>query len=96
MRFEWDEQKAKSNKAKHGVDFSIVDRFDFRDALIEADVDLNYGEHRWRAVGTIGLAMYSLVFTEPEPDLIRVISMRRSTPHERRRYEQVHRPKTSR
>jgi uncharacterized DUF497 family protein len=85
MRFEWDETKARTNKAKHGVDFELVTRFEFRSALIELDDDIDYGEERWLAIGWIGLLLFSLVYTE-RSDAIRVISLRKATNDEKRRY----------
>lgn len=81
MRFEWDEKKARTNKAKHNVDFESVQNFDFDTALYRMDDAMDYGEERWEATGLIGLRLYTLVFTERE-SRIRVISLRKATPDE--------------
>jgi uncharacterized DUF497 family protein len=85
MRFEWDEKKARTNRIKHRVDFELVVRFEFRSALIELDDDLDYGEERWSAIGWIGLGLFTLVYVE-RSDAIRVISLRKATNDEKRRY----------
>jgi uncharacterized DUF497 family protein len=84
MQFEWDEKKARTNRIKHRVDFELVVRFEFRSALIELDDDLDYGEERWSAIGWIGLGLFTLVYVES--DAIRVISLRKATNDEKRRY----------
>lgn len=85
MRFEWDETKARTNKNKHQVDFELVERFEFRSALIELDDDLDYGEERWSAIGWVGLYLFTVVYVE-RSDAIRVISLRKATNNEKRRY----------
>ena len=52
-RFEWDEAKNESNKAKHGIDFETTQLvFDdpFCVSFIEGVED---GEERWHAIGMI-------------------------------------------
>jgi len=78
MLFEWDEKKARSNRAKHGVDFESIRDFDFDTALYATDDATNYGEERFLAIGLIGLRVYALVFTK-RGDRIRVISLRKAT-----------------
>ena len=85
MQFEWDEKKARSNRAKHGVAFELVDHFEFRSALIELDDDLDYGEERWSAIGWIGFDLFALIYVE-RSDTVRVISLRKATNDEKRRY----------
>jgi uncharacterized DUF497 family protein len=45
-RFTWDERKRAANLHKHGVDFAIVERFEFDTALIVVDDRKDYGEVR--------------------------------------------------
>jgi uncharacterized DUF497 family protein len=81
MQFEWDDNKAQSNKAKHKVDFETVRNFDFDTAFYRVDDAMDYGEERWEATGLIGVRLYTLVFTE-RGNHIRVISLRKATPDE--------------
>lgn len=53
-RFEWDEEKAKANLRKHGVDFGVTERFEFNTALEQLDDRHDYEEERIVAIGFIG------------------------------------------
>ncbi len=82
MKIEYD-----PNKKKHGVSFEMVHYFDFDTAIYALDTRFEYGENRFNAVGYMKNGIYSLTFTETEEG-IRVISFRKSTKIERKRYEQ--------
>jgi hypothetical protein len=90
MQFDWDPKKAKSNLAKHGVSFERASLV-FSDplALIEDDADAS--EERWRMTGMADRVLLRVVYTEREGDngglVFRIISARRTTQAERRRYE---------
>lgn len=92
VRFEWDVDKADSNLRKHGVAFEIA-ALAFADpfALIEQD-RVEGGEQRWRtlglAQGVLLLLVAHTVHDEADREVIRIISARPATRHERRRYEQ--------
>ena len=45
-----------------------------------------YGEDRWIATGWLTDIVVVIVFTEPDPQTIRVISMRKASRHERERF----------
>jgi uncharacterized DUF497 family protein len=81
----WDEAKRRRNLAKHGVDLAIADRFDFLTAMIREDDSEAYGERREIAVGWIDDALYVYVYTL-HGDEDRVISLRKATLKEQRRY----------
>ncbi len=85
----WDEAKRASNLAKHGLDFADSVQFDFDTALLEIDDREDYGECREIATGWCGLRLCCLVFVRRGNDEIRVISFRRATKHEVRRYADV-------
>ena len=78
----WAEAKRASNRAKHQVDFTAIERFEWDAAIIEFDD--RHAEPRWTARGFIGDVLYSVVFTE-RGDNIR-ISLRRATGREARDY----------
>ena len=92
LRFEWDPEKARSNQRKHGVTFETAVRV-FSDpfALVEQD-RIENGEYRWQTTGMVDGALVLLVaHTDQEEDgieVIRIISARRATAGERRRYAQ--------
>lgn len=87
MRFEWDENKNRINIRKHGIDFAdVVDIFK-HPVLILLDGREEYGEERWIALGWIKAMMGVVVYVERVDDVIRIISARKATKNEERRYE---------
>lgn len=92
MRFVWDPAKAASNHRKHGIRFEDAVHV-FSDPLhLTVQDRVEGGEYRWQTTGQIGGATVLVVahtVTEdgPEPfETIRIISARRATPQERKRY----------
>jgi uncharacterized DUF497 family protein len=79
--YAWDERKRASNLRKHGVDFAIVEGFDFETAIVLRDDRKDYDEARLRAYGAIKGRLYALAFTHREGK-IRVISLRKSNARE--------------
>lgn len=77
---EFDEEKRRKNKAKHGIDLADAVRFDFDITEMAED-----GEARVKAIGFVGLTLCAMIFTE-RGDAIRVISLRRATPKEARTF----------
>ena len=86
--FEWDEAKPETNLDKHGVDFLDAIHV-FRDPLLKVEIDRreDYGEERYRAIGAVYGRLLVVVYTE-HGETVRVISARKATRHERRRYEE--------
>jgi uncharacterized protein len=88
MKFEWDEQKRQVNVVKHELDFadaSKIFRFPLRIGLDERQ---DYGEDRWIGIGILDGRVVVVVFTEPDEQTIRIISLRKALPYERKSYEQ--------
>ena len=87
MQFEWDDEKNESNIDKHGIDFEdVVDMFN-HPMLTLLDQRENYGEDRWIGVGWFKSLIGVVVYTERHDDVIRIISARKATKNEVRRYE---------
>jgi uncharacterized protein len=90
MTFEWDETKARSNLAKHGVSFLLATRV-WDDPSIDLVAQIEEGEERWLAVGAVStvtvLAVAHVYRGEDGNEVVRIISARKATRHERRRYE---------
>ena len=92
MRFVWDPAKAESNHRKHGVRFEDAVQVFFDPLHLTVQDRVEGGEYRWQTIGQVGGAAVLLVahtVTEdgPEPvEVIRIISVRRATPQERKRY----------
>ena len=92
MRFEWDSTKAAANLAKHGVAFELASRI-WEDPLIDIRLEsVVDGEERWMAIGLVRsvtiLAVVHVFPVEFDETIVGIVSARRATPHERRRYEQ--------
>jgi uncharacterized DUF497 family protein len=92
VRFEWDERKNRANQKKHGVSFELAQRvFDDPLALSRLDTVEN-DEQRWQTLGVVGEVVILLVVHTVQEEygegVIRIISARKATKHERRHYEQ--------
>ena len=90
IRFEWDEAKNRSNQRKHGIDFKTA-RYVFDDPHCITFVErITAGEERWHAIGSLENIIIIVVvhtYREEAPDeIIRIISARRATRHERGLY----------
>lgn len=89
MNFEWDDVKNQANIRKHGIDFQdAVDIFN-HPLLCRMDNRTDYGEERWVVIGRIHYITGVVVYTERVGDTIRIISARKATKQEARRYEEA-------
>ncbi|PZV12319.1 MAG: hypothetical protein DCF22_12640 [Leptolyngbya sp.] len=88
MKFDWDERKNQSNLAKHGFDFADAWRIFNLPMIVELDEREDYDEERYIGIGLLGGRVVVFVYTEPEEETVRIISLRKALSHERRRYEQ--------
>ena len=85
MECEFDEQKSKANKTKHGIDFVEAQ-------MLWQDVDLleiparTDDEPRTMVIGRIGDKHWSAIITHRN-ERIRIISVRRSRKEEKEFYE---------
>ena len=98
MRLVWDRKKARSNLAKHGVEFATAAKV-FDDPRVlsfpERSVD---SELRWKAIGWAEGVPFILTVAHTvsedgseeaeEAEVIRIISARKATAGERREYEE--------
>ena len=87
--FEWDGKKAESNARKHGLTFEEATTV-FGDplGLLMPDPDHSRGEERYLLLGmSTQRRLLVVAFTERAPRT-RLISARRATRRERRRYEE--------
>lgn len=87
MRFEWDPAKAASNKRKHGVSFEEAMEC-FSDPFALVLEDPRYSERLILIGASQRRRVIFTVFVERLPALIRVVSARRATAAERRKYEE--------
>ncbi|NOS88854.1 MAG: BrnT family toxin [Methylococcaceae bacterium] len=89
MKFEWDKNKAESNRKKHGVEFSEASTV-FADPL---EITINdplhsISEYRFLSIGKSKQGQLLVVsYTEHQANNIRIISARLATKHEKKHYE---------
>jgi uncharacterized DUF497 family protein len=90
LRFEWDPAKADANLTKHGVSFDeALTVFGDTLSLLIPDPDHSSGETRYLLLGQ-SLAGRLLVVAHTEAGgIIRLISARTASRHERRTYEEA-------
>jgi uncharacterized protein len=89
MKFEWSKRKNSANVEKHGLDFADAYKLFQSPMLVKLDNREDYGEERWIGIGLMDMRVVVIVFTEPKEDTIRVISFRKATSDETKRYEQA-------
>lgn len=87
MQFEWDEIKNQINIDKHGIDFADVADIFNHPMLTLLDEREDYDEDRWIGIGWIKSLIGVVIYTERVGDVIRIISARKATKNEVRRYE---------
>jgi uncharacterized protein len=88
LAFEWDPRKASSNRRKHGVSFEEATTV-FDDPLVLLLLDQEHGESRIIAIGSADTGRILLVVSvDLETDVVRIVSARKATKSERRRYEE--------
>jgi len=86
MDFEWDPKKAKTNKAKRGVDFELAKDVFREPARLSSLDDSSADEERWRIIGLAGGKVLFVVYVERDDDVIRIISAREASKGEERHY----------
>ena len=79
LEFEWDDEKARHNREKHGISFEEAKAV-FRDpfALEFLDTRFDYGEERFITIGMSAKGVLTAVNTQRD-ERIRLISARRAT-----------------
>lgn len=85
LSFEWDEEKDRINREKHGISFETASYVFQDEYYIEMyDFEHSIEEDRYIAIGRVGELLF-VVFTE-RGEKIRLISARLATERERRLY----------
>jgi uncharacterized protein len=88
MKFEWNERKNEVNIDKHGFDFYDTYRIFDLPMAVEIDQRDDYDEDRWIGTGLLDGRVVIVIYTEPDRDTVRIISLRKALSYERRNYEQ--------
>jgi uncharacterized DUF497 family protein len=87
MEFEWDDEKAEANQAKHRITFEQGKRvFDDPRAVPFEDVEHSDIEQRYVVIGMSPVGLLFVSFTYRN-DRIRIISARRASKQMQRIYE---------
>jgi uncharacterized DUF497 family protein len=89
MEWTWDPRKAAANVVNHGIPFELA-LVVFDDPMHLSEPDPHPDGDRWRTIGMAGFATLFVVHTlaEADPEEGRIISARKATPNERKRYEE--------
>ena len=86
MNFEWDGQKSRTNRDKHGIDFETAKALWLDDRRVEIEMTFP-DEKRWALVAQVGGNTWTAIYTVRD-ESIRLISVRRARPKEVRLYEE--------
>ncbi len=85
---EWNDLKAESNFKKPGVSFTEASTV-FNDPLAKISFQTNLKEERILLIGhSITKKLLFVVYAEKNNSIIRIISARKATTHERKEYEE--------
>ncbi|PYU10016.1 MAG: hypothetical protein DMG37_21660 [Acidobacteria bacterium] len=89
MNFEWDPAKARRNRRKHQVSFQeAASVFGDPLAITYPDPDHSSSEQRFLTVGMSSGRRVLIVAHADSTEGIRIISARKTTPRERKQYEE--------
>ena len=98
VHYEWDEEKNRRNKEKHGVSFEIAALvFEDERCLVGPDRIDETGEQRWHAIGAtriepdaaVVLLVVHVYMEETDgEEITRVISARKAEKNDVRRYQE--------
>ena len=86
MKFEWDGNKSRTNKSKHGIDFNTATELWNDQDRVEIQTSFS-DENRIALIGKIGDKLWTAIFTR-RVEVIRIISVRRARKRETILYEQ--------
>lgn len=90
MKFNWNKRKAIANEAKHKVSFELATLV-FDDPHMISLPNESEEEERWLTIGSVkGLLILIVVHTweeQADEEIIRIISARKATEHEKETYE---------
>ena len=88
MQISFDPAKNERNVLERQLDFSRVEQWDWTRSVIDKDTRKDYGERRFRAVGSIGERLFVPVFT-PRDGNVHVISLRKANTREIKRHAEA-------
>jgi uncharacterized protein len=87
LRFEWDAEKSRRNRAKHGISFEdAVTAFGDLNSITIDDIDHSSHEDRFITIGSTQRQVVVVVSHTDRSGVIRIISARRANREERKQY----------
>jgi uncharacterized DUF497 family protein len=86
LQFEWDEDKAAQNLAKHGVSFLAAGEIFANEIIERIDDREDYGELRFIALGRVEADIYRVAYTWRGEKVIRIITAQKASKYEREIY----------
>jgi uncharacterized protein len=86
LQFEWDEDKAEQNLAKHGVSFLTAAEIFANEIIERIDDREDYGELRFIALGRVETEIYRVAYTWRGEKVIRIITAQKASRYERETY----------
>jgi uncharacterized protein len=86
LQFEWDEDKAAQNFAKHGVSFLTAAEIFANEIIERVDDREDYGELRFIALGRVDTEIYRVAYTWRGEKVVRIITAQKANRHERETY----------
>ena len=92
-RISWDPEKERKNIRKHGIDFKTAATVFDDPFQVNAQDRFENGEYRWQTIGFAAgrhlllLVAHTMIDEETGDEYIRIISARRASPKDKKRYE---------
>jgi uncharacterized DUF497 family protein len=87
VKFEWNENKNKTNIARRGLDFNDAAQMFNSLLVIEIDNRINYGEDRYERLGVVNSRLMIVIYTRRAPDIVRIISYRKANKREQTQFK---------
>ena len=88
MQFEWDENKNQLNQQKYGISFEEAKEIFYDTVFTSVSEKIDYGEIREISIGRIQSVLIVAVVHTNRNGKVRIISARKATPKERRKYNE--------
>ena len=86
--YEWDEDKNRANKKKHGIGFEEAKKIFDGPVLTREDDREDYGEERFLSMGMVGSHAVVIVAHTDRAGVTRIISARKATKTEQGMYHE--------
>jgi uncharacterized protein len=89
VRFEWDKNKAELNWKRRQIRFEeAVEAFFDPNAIDDFDLGHSIEEARFNLIGFSSRRLLFIVYSQPEEDVVRIISARKAEKKHQKTYEE--------